>query len=99
MNVLVEMTTLAVNRPCATSSKEEVAAWYEAKSVLHSHLAAEDPGVSAYQQALAAAAHERSVMLLGLPGAGSERDCSATSSGLESSSADSAGVPCQSGRS
>ena len=39
MNVLIEMTRLAVNRPAPNASADEVAAWYLAKGRLHLELA------------------------------------------------------------
>lgn len=64
MNVLIEMTTLSLGRPAADATAETIAAWYEAKSRLHEHLAAQGGPDSSREQALAIAAHERSLQVL-----------------------------------
>lgn len=43
MNTLIEMQRLAASRPPATAGPAAVADWYEAKAVLHAHLALERP--------------------------------------------------------
>lgn len=63
MNVLIEMTALAVRRPGPGASRESVAAWYEAKARLHAFLASEGGPDSAREHALAASAQQHSMQL------------------------------------
>jgi hypothetical protein len=58
MNVLIEMTALDMNRPAPDATSEIVAAWYEAKALLHEHIAAEGGSDAAQQSAWAMAAHQ-----------------------------------------
>ncbi|MFI5780949.1 hypothetical protein [Nocardia sp. NPDC051570] len=64
MNVLVEMTALALGRPTAEASDIERAAWYEAVANLHWYLAGQGGPDAARESALAVSAHERSLELL-----------------------------------
>lgn len=64
MNVLTEMTHLAVARPVAGATAESVAAWYEAKSRLHAHLAELGGPDCEHERGLAARAHQRAEALL-----------------------------------
>lgn len=59
MNVLIEMTALNLNRPAPNATSETVAAWFEAKALLHEHIAAEGGSDAGQQSAWAMAAHER----------------------------------------
>lgn len=67
MNVLIEMTALSIGRPSADASVETIAAWYEAKSKLHEHIAAQGGPDSARESAIAAAAHDHALQLLRRP--------------------------------
>ncbi|TSD99239.1 hypothetical protein FOS14_12840 [Skermania sp. ID1734] len=64
MNVMIEMTALSVGRPHNGASTEAVAAWYEAKSRLHEHLASLGGPDADRERALAVSAHERSLRML-----------------------------------
>ncbi len=64
MNVMIEMTALALGRPADNADVEAVAAWYEAKSRLHEHLASLGGPDADRERALAVSAHERSLRLL-----------------------------------
>ncbi|CAM3831128.1 hypothetical protein [Smaragdicoccus niigatensis] len=64
MNVLTELTHLAVGRPRAGATAETVAEWYEAKSRLHAHLAGLGGPDSELERALAERAHKRATDLL-----------------------------------
>ncbi len=64
MNVLIEMTALSVGRPAADAPASTVAAWFEAKSRLHEHLASLGGPDAERERALAAAAHARSQRVL-----------------------------------
>ncbi|MBJ8346424.1 hypothetical protein [Antrihabitans sp. YC2-6] len=66
MNVLIEMTSLAIGRPTADADAETVAVWYEAKARLHEHLARQDGTDSARENALALRAHERALRARGM---------------------------------
>ena len=59
MNVLTEMTALNLHRPAPNATPDTVAAWFEAKALLHEHLAAEGGSDAGQPRAWAAAAHER----------------------------------------
>jgi hypothetical protein len=62
--VLVEMTALSLCRPALDASVEVVAAWYEAKSRLHEHIAAAGGPDAAREIAYAVAAHQHALTLL-----------------------------------
>ena len=64
MNVLTELTHLSVARPGAGASTEAVAAWYEAKSRLHAHLAELGGPDCEHERGLAERAHKRATDLL-----------------------------------
>ena len=64
MNVLTELTHLAVARPSVGAPAETLAAWYEAKSRLHTHLAGLGGPDSEHERALAERARQRATELL-----------------------------------
>lgn len=52
MNVLIEMTALSISRSTSSADSEQLAAWFEAKALLHAHLAAESSADRAHESAL-----------------------------------------------
>ena len=65
MNVVSEMTALAITRPRQDASAQVRADWYAAKSLLHEYLAREGGPDSVKAHALAASAWTRSLQLRG----------------------------------
>ncbi|ORM38246.1 hypothetical protein BFL43_00495 [Williamsia sp. 1135] len=64
MNVLIEMTALSISRSTSSADSEQLAAWFEAKALLHAHLAAESSADRAHESALADQAREHSLRVL-----------------------------------
>lgn len=64
INVLSEMTALALHRPVTGASAETVANWYATKARLHEHLATQAGNDSNRECALAECARQRSAQLL-----------------------------------